>query len=116
MPSAPKAPCVDVWLSPHTMVAPGSVKPCSRTNDMNDALTLVEFVENIRCEVFRIGRQLLDLNAGFRGRGCLATDRCRNIVIDYGERLFRSANERPARRNPSNACGLVTSWTRWRST
>ena len=27
--SAPKAPCVEVWLSPHTMVVPGSVKPCS---------------------------------------------------------------------------------------
>ena len=27
--SAPKAPWVEVWLSPHTMVVPGSVKPCS---------------------------------------------------------------------------------------
>ena len=27
--SAPNAPCVEVWLSPHTMVVPGSVKPCS---------------------------------------------------------------------------------------
>ncbi len=27
--SAPKAPCVEVWLSPHTMVMPGRVKPCS---------------------------------------------------------------------------------------
>ena len=27
--SAPKAPCVEVWLSPHTIVMPGSVKPCS---------------------------------------------------------------------------------------
>ena len=26
---APKAPCVEVWLSPQTMVMPGSVKPCS---------------------------------------------------------------------------------------
>ena len=29
MASAPKAPCVEVWLSPQTMVVPGSVKPCS---------------------------------------------------------------------------------------
>ncbi len=28
-PKAPKAPCVEVWLSPQTMVMPGSVKPCS---------------------------------------------------------------------------------------
>ena len=27
--SAPNAPCVDVWLSPHTMVMPGWVRPCS---------------------------------------------------------------------------------------
>ena len=27
--SAPKAPCVEVWLSPQTIVMPGSVKPCS---------------------------------------------------------------------------------------
>ena len=27
--SAPKAPCVEVWMSPQTMVVPGSVKPCS---------------------------------------------------------------------------------------
>ncbi len=27
--SAPNAPCVAVWLSPHTMVMPGSVRPCS---------------------------------------------------------------------------------------
>ena len=26
---APSAPCVDVWLSPHTSVTPGSVMPCS---------------------------------------------------------------------------------------
>ena len=27
--SAPKAPCVEVWLSPQTTVMPGSVAPCS---------------------------------------------------------------------------------------
>ena len=27
--SAPNAPCVDVWLSPHTMVMPGCVSPSS---------------------------------------------------------------------------------------
>ena len=27
--SAPNAPWVAVWLSPHTMVVPGRVKPCS---------------------------------------------------------------------------------------
>ena len=27
--NAPNAPCVAVWLSPHTMVMPGRVRPCS---------------------------------------------------------------------------------------
>ena len=27
--SAPNAPCVEVWLSPHTIVIPGWVRPCS---------------------------------------------------------------------------------------
>jgi len=27
--SVPKAPCVDVWLSPHTTVMPGWVRPSS---------------------------------------------------------------------------------------
>ena len=27
--SAPNAPWVAVWLSPHTIVMPGSVRPCS---------------------------------------------------------------------------------------
>ena len=27
--SAPKAPWVEVWLSPHTIVSPGKVNPCS---------------------------------------------------------------------------------------
>ncbi|MNN89852.1 hypothetical protein D3C81_2077240 [compost metagenome] len=27
--SEPNAPCVEVWLSPQTMVMPGWVKPCS---------------------------------------------------------------------------------------
>ena len=27
--SAPKAPCVEVWLSPQTIVMPGCVQPCS---------------------------------------------------------------------------------------
>ena len=27
--SAPNAPWVEVWLSPHTMVMPGWVRPCS---------------------------------------------------------------------------------------
>ena len=35
---APKAPCVEVWLSPQTMVMPGWVTPSSGPIDVDDAL------------------------------------------------------------------------------
>jgi hypothetical protein len=39
----------------------------------------------------------------------------RDVVVLGGEREVGPAHRRPARRRPSNACGLVTSWTRCRS-
>ena len=44
--SAPSAPCVEVWLSPQTMVRPGSVMPCSGPDHMDDALPPVADVEH----------------------------------------------------------------------
>ena len=35
---APKAPCVDVWLSPHAIVSPGCVRPSCGTDDVDDPL------------------------------------------------------------------------------
>ena len=36
--SAPKAPCVAVWLSPQTIVMPGWVQALLRADDVHDAL------------------------------------------------------------------------------
>ena len=43
--NAPSAPCVEVWLSPHTSSSPGSVMPCSGPDDVHDPLALVVEVE-----------------------------------------------------------------------
>ena len=39
--SAPNAPCVEVWLSPQTIVMPGWVRPELRADDVHDALVAV---------------------------------------------------------------------------
>ena len=33
--NAPKAPCVAVWLSPHTTVVPGRVKPWMKSSKVS---------------------------------------------------------------------------------
>ena len=53
--SAPKAPCVEVWLSPHTIVVPGSVKPCSGPMMWTMPWRLIELVEIFDAEVARVG-------------------------------------------------------------
>ena len=39
--SAPNAPCVEVWLSPHTIVMPGLGEALLGTDDVHDALARV---------------------------------------------------------------------------
>jgi hypothetical protein len=63
--SAPKAPWVEVWLSPQTMVMPGRVKPCSGPDDVDDALALVVLVEILDAEIGCVLGQCLDLDAAF---------------------------------------------------
>ncbi len=60
---APKAPWVLVWLSPQTMVRPGSVSPELGTDDMNDALAAALDVMERDSELAAIGPQGLDLPA-----------------------------------------------------
>ena len=114
--SAPKAPCVEVWLSPQTMVMPGSVKPCSGPIDVDDALAHVALVVVLDAEILGILGQRLDLDAAFlvldalRAVGVVGTLWSTTASVFSGARTLRLA-----RRRPSNACGLVTSCTRWRS-
>ena len=114
--SAPNAPCVEVWLSPQTIVMPGCVSPSSRPDDVDDALARVRpsgrggrrtprsCVPARPSALPRSGRP----SAG-RGRSSARCGRSSRASGPGG------APARFARRRPSNACGDVTSWTRWRS-
>ena len=115
--SAPKAPCVEVWLSPHTMVVPGSVKPCSGPDHVHDALPDVALVEVLDAEFLGVLGERLDLDAALLVLDAL---RCGRRVVamlwSTTASVFSGARTlRLAMRRPSNACGLVTSCTRWRS-
>ena len=86
-----------------------------RTDDVDDALALVELVEIFDAEVARVLGERLDLLGAFRiGIGQRAVGG-RHVVIDHGERLFRRVHLAAGRRRPSKACGEVTSCTRCRS-
>ena len=55
-----------MWLSPHTIVVPGKVKPCSGPMMWHDALALVELVEIVDAEILGVLRQRGDLLGAFR--------------------------------------------------
>ncbi len=98
---APNAPCVEVWLSPHTIVLPGCVMPELGPDDVHDAAAAVLQVEQLDAELLRIDLELPDLLRrrvhrdghaaehllGARGRG----------VIHGGEREIRPAQLEAAR-------------------
>jgi len=63
--SAPKAPWVEVWLSPQTIVVPGSVKPCSGPTIVDDALAPIALVVIFDAELGGVGGERLDLDAAF---------------------------------------------------
>ena len=42
---APKAPCVEVWLSPQTISRPGQGQTLFRADDMDDALARIAQAE-----------------------------------------------------------------------
>ncbi len=113
--SAPNAPWVLVWLSPQTMVMPGWVRPscgpttwtmpcsmspsgCSRTPNSS------QFLRSVSTWV-RLTGSAMGLSQSTVGTLWSSVASVRS-----GRRT-----RRPARRRPSNACGDVTSWMRWRS-
>ena len=113
--SAPNAPWVEVWESPQTMVMPGWVTPSwgpmmcttpwSRSPSEwirmpNSAAFLRSVSTCVRETGSAIGRLMLSV-------GVLWSSVAR---VRSGRRTGR-----PARRRPSKAWGLVTSWTRCRS-
>ena len=117
MPNAiePKAPWVEVWLSPQTIVMPGWVRP-----------SCGPMTCTIPCSTSPIGCSRMPNSAQLRRR-------VSTWVRDTGSAIGRSMSTvgtlwssvaivrsglrtgRFARRSPSNACGLVTSCNRCRS-
>ena len=115
--SAPKAPCVEVWLSPQTIVMPGWVTPELGADDVDDALARAAQREERDAELGAVALEGLDLGRARAGRRCRAS---RPMVGTLWSTVasVRSGRRtvRPASRRPSKACGEVTSWTRCRST
>ena len=112
---APNAPCVEVCESPQTMTRPGWVAPSS------GPITWTMPWWRLPSGYRRIP---------VRRQFSISASSCRRPVSSAAAippsvgvlwsmvASVRSGRRtsRPASRSPSNACGVVTSWIRWRST
>ena len=113
--SAPNAPWVEVWLSPHTTVMPGCVSP----NCGPMMCTMPCSASPIGCSRMPNSSQLRrSVSTWVREIGS-AIGLSMSIVgtLWSSVAMVRSGRRtgRPASRSPSKACGLVTSCTRCRS-
>ena len=111
--SAPKAPCVEVWLSPQTIVFPGCVTPSSGPITW----TMPSLPDPVACSSMPNSSQLARSASScafaissVTGPGSVGTLWSIVATVRSGRRTLR-----PASRRPSNACGEVTSCTRCRS-
>jgi hypothetical protein len=113
---APKAPWVEVWLSPQTIVIPGWVTPSSGP-----------MMWTMPWRELRIEKSGMPNSAALRSSASIwaresgsAIPASRPMVGTLWSTVasVRSGRRtrRPARRRPSNACGEVTPCTRCRST
>ena len=115
--SAPNAPCVAVWLSPQTIVMPGCVTPssgpitctipCRSEPSEYTGIPNSAQLRSSVCTWTRDSSSLIFAATGVPSVGVLWSA---VASVRSGRRTVR-----PARRRPSNACGLVTSCTRCRS-
>ena len=94
MPSAPNAPCVEVWLSPQTIVIPGCVKPELRPDDVDDALAAAPGRVERHTELGAVPRQRVEL--GLRERIGHRAAVGRDVVIHRRDRQVRTPHG-PAR-------------------
>ena len=62
--SVPKAPCVEVWLSPQTMVWPGLRDAEFRADDVHDALILAVHVKQANAGFAAVFLQRIKLELG----------------------------------------------------
>ena len=113
--SAPKAPCVEVWLSPQTIVMPGWVRPscgpmtCTMpwSRSPIGARRMPNSAAFLRSASICARLTGSAIGARMSSVGTLWSS---VAIVRSGRRTVR-----PAARSPSNACGLVTSCTRCRS-
>ena len=87
--SAPKAPWVEVWLSPQTMVVPGSVKPCSGPTTWTMPWRLSSSLKYSMPNSFAFCRQCFNLKAAFFFDNALGTIGRWDVMVDDGKRAFR---------------------------
>ena len=119
--SAPNAPCVLVWLSPHTIVIPGLREAELGADHVHDPLMLAPEREERNAEVGAVLLELRELRARLHvDDGDAAVGRRAELSAssDPSSRACdRCAEPRsPRSRSTENACGDVTSCTRCRST
>ena len=113
--SAPNAPWVLVWESPHTIVMPGWVRPsCGPTT-----WTIPWSRSPSGCSRTPNSAQLRrSASTWVRLTGsAIGLSQSRVGTLWSSVAMVRSGRRTclPARRRPSKACGEVTSWMRWRS-
>src|SRR5664280_680423 len=114
--SAPNAPCVDVWLSPHAIVMPGCVSPSSGpiTWTMPCSREPRSWSGTPKSRQFCWSEvSISSARASAKGRARLAVGTMWSTVATVRD---GNGTPQPRVRSISKACGLVTSWTRWRPT
>ena len=113
--SAPKAPWVEVWLSPQTTVLPGSVRPSSGPMTCTMPWRSWPMGYSGTPKAAQLARSA----SSWRRDTASATGPPTLVVGTLWSSVatVRSGRRtgRPAMRSPSKACGEVTSWTRCRS-
>ena len=89
---APKAPWVEVWLSPQTMVMPGRVKPCSGPTMWTMPWRWSSSLKYSTPKSLAFLASASTCDARFRIVDAVAAVGGRHVVVDDGERLLRRAH------------------------
>ena len=115
-PSAPNPPLVQVWLSPHTTVAPGRVSPSSGPMTWTIPWSGESMSNSLSPCVAKLRRMS---GTKVRLKSLLSSVRpAKMVTLCSGEPKVSSGERTSTERSASvvNALGEVTSCTRWRST
>src|SRR3954469_12968438 len=115
--SAPNAPWVAVWLSPQTIVMPGCVTPSSGpiTWTMPWRFEPSEYSGTPNSAQLRSSVSTCTRLSSSRMRAATGVPSVGTLWSAVASVRSGRRTVRPLSRSPSNACGLVTSWTRCRS-